>query len=111
MVTRIELLALIQGYDGEAFSVHVDSSAPISELKSKVREETKNGASRDVNPADFTLWKLKVPMNSNCLRARLSQTDISEICVEIPSDETVSKWFLEPPPSSIHFVVERGQFI
>ncbi|TDL30029.1 hypothetical protein BD410DRAFT_50391 [Rickenella mellea] len=110
MATPVGLIAHLPGEE-EPFYVEVDLSALISGLKSKVQEARKHTALNGVHPDDLNLWKLEPPMRTVDLCARLSEMDISEFGVEMPSEDPVLNWFPTQPTSCVHFVVELGHFM
>ena len=55
---RLTLYCLVEGGDGLPFKVKATVNDDVGDLKNGIQHERRNGALRDVDATDLTLWKV-----------------------------------------------------
>ena len=93
MATELKLFIYVIGIGGSSFSVTIQSSKTVDDLKKAIKEEKKNDL-KDIDADRLTLYKVSIPDGKNLEQsARQAIREAPELDV---SPRKLSKVFQEP---------------
>jgi len=103
MATELKLFIYVIGIGGSSFSVTIQSSKTVDDLKKAIKEEKKNDL-KDIDADRLTLYKVSIPDGKNLEQS--AQQAIREAPeLDVPSCPLFEEFGTQPKAKTVSIVV------